>query len=88
MEVAVYELVELSTCRTIPAHITAAVIAQQIIGKRYRYRQLSVAARAGKEQCMRKAVLIDTALQLPDNTFLPYYILEIDSHQYIAFAIS
>ena len=88
MEVAVYELVEFGTCRTITAHITAAVIAQQIVGKSYRYRQLSVATRTGKKQCMRKTVLIDTALQLPDNTFLPYYILKIDSHQYIAFAIS
>ena len=88
MKVAVNKFQKLGTGRTTAAGIAIAVTAKDVVGKRNGYCKLAVPTRAGYEQGVCKAVLVDTTFQLCDNTLLPYYIFKENTHRYIAFAIS
>ena len=88
MKVAMNELAKLYAGRTYSAGITVTLAAEQIIGKSHCYCKLTVASRTCNEQGMRKTVVIDTAAQLLNDTLLTYDILEENTHQYMAFAIS
>jgi hypothetical protein len=81
MQVAMYKLIKLYTCRTSTTRIAILSTAQQVICKGYRYRKFSVTLRTGNEQGMRQAILVNTTTQLPYNILLPYYIFEKNAHQ-------
>ena len=76
------------TGRTSATGITLPLAAHQIVGKSYSNGQLAVTPRAGYEQRVCQTVLVDTTAQLLYDASLPNYILEENTHQYIAFAIS